>query len=249
MIFKKSLNSRLSSFINNVDENILKKFIIGFFQISGYPTSKIDDLDIAFIDREKVKIEVLNFLESLSSLEDEVLKNTATEEMASFLTYVAHMYMSTMMIEDSLVFYEESIKIREKYLQVNSLETANNYQSIGNVYEQSGAFTLALGYYKKTLKIRKELSYVENNLLIAESYTQLALVYYHLEQYNISLDYIDESIRIREKLLPFHHTLLQSSYYNYKLILKETQPKKDYFQLILKLISDAFGAFIGRLVR
>jgi tetratricopeptide (TPR) repeat protein len=236
-----SLNDKLNFFIDNADSSILKKFTIGFYQLSNKETSNINNYNI------DIK-ELLDFLENVTSIENEVSKTTPTEEIAFFLTYTAHMYASLMTIENSLPFYIASIKIREEYLNIESLETAENYQSMGAVYEQGGLFSKALTCYKKSLTIRKELSYVDNTLLIAESYNRLALAYFHLEYYTIALDYIEESIRIRERLLPSGHTLLENSYYNYKYIKKESEPKKEYFRILLDPIIEVTSAIISRLV-
>ncbi len=248
MIFVDGLDNKLMFFIDKVESKILKKFIIGFYQISDRESKYRADLDMDLIDAKKLKTKVLNFLNSITFIEEELKKSTPTEEMAVFLTHIAHMFASLMQIEKSLLFYRASIKIRENYLEVKHLATAENYQSIGAVYEQGGAFDEALGYYKKSLEIRKELSYVENNLLVAESYSRLALVYYHLEHYTMALGYIEQTVRIREKLLAPDHTLLQNSYYNHKLIEKASQPKRDYLKLLFGPIYEGVGALINRLV-
>jgi len=239
MIFMGNLHNKLDSFINNINITILKKFIIGFNQLKD-----TDNYDPLYIDIN----EVLDFLENCVSIENEVLKSKATEEIAFFLTYIAHIYASIMMLEESILFYRESINIRENYLDVKSLLTAENYQGIAGAYEQGGAFSEALKYYKKSLTLRKELSYVENTLLIAESYNRLAVVYYHLEYYSLALGYIEETIRIRERLLSSNHVLLKNSYYNYKLIEKASRPKKDYLSGILNPLRKITGTIISRLV-
>ncbi len=241
-MFMKSLNAKLNFFIDTVDRDILKKFIIGFYQLSNKEVNYSDNRDT--IDKK----ELVYFLENIISLEDEVVKSTPSEEIAFFLTHIAHMYASLMMIENSLYFYNESIKIRENYLELRSLATAENYQSIGAVYEQIGSFDKALSYYKKSLSIRKELSYVENNLLVAESYSRIALAYYYLEYYNLAFDYIERTVRIREKLLVPEHVLLENSYYNYRVIEKASQPKRDYLTIILNPIRQITGAILNRLV-
>jgi tetratricopeptide (TPR) repeat protein len=236
-----SLNDKLNFFIDNADSSILKKFTIGFYQLSNKETSNINNYNI------DIK-ELLDFLENVTSIENEVSKTTPTEEIAFFLTYTAHMYASLMTIENSLPFYMASIKIREEYLNIESLETAENYQSMGAVYEQGGLFNKALTCYKKSLTIRKELSYVDNTLLIAESYNRLALAYFHLEYYTIALGYIEETIRIRERLLPSGHTLLENSYYNYKYIKKASEPKKEYISILFDSLKEFKRAIINRLV-
>ena len=234
-----NLHNKLDSFINNINITILKKFIIGFNQLKD-----TDNYDPLYIDIK----EVLDFLENCVSIENEVSKSKATEEIAFFLTHMAHMYSSLMMIERALLFYRESINIRENYLDIKSLATAENYQSMGAVYEQNELFDKALICYKKSLAIRKELSYVENNLLIAESYSRLALAYYHLEYYSIAQGYMEDTIRIRERLLPSSHTLLENSYYNYKYIKKASEPKKDYLHIFLDYLGEFKKAIISRLV-
>ena len=248
MIFMENLNSKLIFFINQADTEVLIKFIIGFYQIENIEIDNKYYLDIDSIDTKTLKTNILAFLNRLVSIEKEVKQATPSEEMAFFLTHIAHIYASLMLIEKSLLFYRESIKVRENYLGVKSLATAENYQGIGAMYEQGSAFNEALRYYKKSLDIRKELSYVDNNLLVAESYSRLALVYYHLEHYNLALGYMEQTVKIREKLLSSAHTLLQNSYYHYELIEKACQPKQDYLRQIMRPINNAFGAFINHLV-
>jgi len=237
IFFTENLNNKLNIFVNTIDNKILKKFTIGFYQLLNKEINHNIDIE-----------ELLRFLEKTTSIRNEVLKSTPSEEIAFFLTYIAHMYASIMMIEKSLDFYKESINIRENLLEIKSLATAENYQGMGVVYEQSEAFDSALVYYQKALALRKELSYVQNNLLIAESYSRLALVYYHLEYYKLALGYIEETIRIRERLLPSEHVLLENSYYNYKQIYKETQPHKDYLRIIIEPVYQVIGAIISRIV-
>lgn len=248
MIFMENLNNKVYTFVKHMERNVLKQFIVGFYQLINKEIHYSSNFDVELIDRKRLTLKVVDYFENITSIEDEVKKSTATEEMALFLTYMAHMYASLMEIEKSLPLYLESVKIREKYLGVKHLLTAENYQGIGAIYEQGGAFNYALQYYGKALVLRKELAYVENDLLVAESYSRLALVYYHLEQYPMALDYMEKSIKIREKVLSSEHTLLQNSYYNYKIIKKESQPKKDYIKVILEPINKGIGAFINRLI-
>jgi tetratricopeptide (TPR) repeat protein len=248
MIFTKSLSDKLIFFIERVDPKVVKKFIIGFYQISNREIDSRYNLDIELIDTHKLKRRIVEFLSNMQSVEHEVADSIPTEEMAFFLTHIGHIYSGLMLIEEGIPFYRESIKIREEYLKVKSLETAENYLGIGSIYEQGTAFDEALICYKKALEIRKELSYVENNLLVADSYSRLALLHYHIGQYGVALGYIEETIRIREKLLPPAHTLLESSYYNHKIIEKASQPKNDYVKLLIKPLYTGIGALISRLV-
>jgi tetratricopeptide (TPR) repeat protein len=234
--------NKISSFIANADSNMVEKFTIGFYQLLNREQTSTYESKVLDIQ------EVLDFLKNVSTIENEVKQTTPTEEIAFFLTHVAHMYASLMMLERAVPFYRASINIRENYLEVKSLATAENYQSIGAVYEQGGLFDKALVCYKKSLTIRKELSYVDNNLLVAESYSRLALAYYHLEYYAIALDYIEDTIRIRERLLPSGHTLLENSYYNYRYIKKASEPRKDYLSLFADTVGDFKRAIISRLV-
>jgi len=236
--FKKKINT----FVENADSSMVEKFTIGFYQLLNREQTSTCESKVLDIQ------EVLDFLKNVSTIENAVKQTAPTEEIAFFLTHVAHMYASLMMLERAVPFYRASINIRENYLEVKSLATAENYQSIGAVYEQGGLFDKALVCYKKSLTIRKELSYVDNNLLVAESYSRLALAYYHLEYYAIALDYIEDSIRIREKLLPSGHTLLENSYHNYKYIKKAMEPKEDYIHLFFKTLIKLKATLISRLV-
>ncbi len=248
MILVESFSKQLSTFTESMNSNMLKQFMIGFYQLKNKEINYDYTLDVDLIDRKRLTLKVINYFENVISIEDEVQKSTATEEVALFLTYIAHIYASLMEIEKSLPLYLESVKIREEYLGVKHLSTAENYQSIGAVYEQGGEFNYALHYYRKALELRKKLAYVENDLLVAESYSRLALVYYHLEQYTMALDYMEQTIKIREKVLSSEHTLLQNSYYNYKLIEKEAQPKENYTKVIFESINKGIGALLNRLI-
>jgi tetratricopeptide (TPR) repeat protein len=244
MIFIKSLNSKIDSFICNVDRDILKKFTIGFYQLLNSEVVDGYDWDMDLLDKKGL----IYFLENVKSLEDAVFHAKPSEELAFFLTYMGHIYASSVMLEESLPLYQESIKVRERYLNVKSLLTAENYQSIGSVYEQLGEFDKALAYYKRSLSIRKELSYVANNLLIAESYHRIALAYYYLDYYDLALEHIDETIRIRERILPPMHTLLENAYYNYAIIERASQPRRDYLGMLFDPIRYILNVIMSRLV-
>jgi tetratricopeptide (TPR) repeat protein len=238
--YKKRFKKKFNDFVSYVASDKLHIFTIGFYQLLD---KEIVD-DNIFLDKK----ELLDILNSPTFIKDRVSKVQATEEIAFFLITIAHIYGSILMFEKALFFYQIVLHMREEYLGEKSLEIAENYQSIAGMYEQMEDFDKALGYYKKSLAIRKELSYVENNLLVAESYNRLALVYYHLEYYNIALGYIKDSIRIRERLLPSDHLLLENSYHNYKYIKKETEPKEDYIYLVFKTLIKLKAMLISRLV-
>ena len=242
------INNKLIFFINNSGDEVLKKFVTGFYHLSSKEVCTQYNFNIDLIDAKKLEIKVVDFLNKVTSIEEEVKESIPSEEMAFFLTHIAHMYASLIMIEQSLLFYKESIRIREKCFGEKHLSIAENYQSMADVHMQESFCTKALKYYKKSLEIRVELSYVENNLLVSDSYSRLALAYYHLEQYTMALGYIEDSIKIREKLLPSGDIRLENSYYNYKFILKACEPKKDYLKIFFHFIHRSFSYLIKHLV-
>lgn len=248
MDFCESLNNRLINLIDAVDSTTLKKMTSGFYQLSKLYDIKTIDLNALVEKRKKIKDEILNFLIQTPSLEQYTKISEPSEEIAFFLIYMGKVYNDLMMLEKSLEFYQVALHQREQSLGHKHLFTAELYQKVGKLYEQGGAYTKALRYYKQVLWIRKEFSYVENNLLVAESYNNLAVLYYYMQEYAMAKRYIDKTVNIREKLLSSDDELLVNSYYNQKFIYKECQAKRDTVSLWFQSLLQGIAILFRRLV-
>ena len=55
----------------------------------------------------------------------------------------------------ALEFYQKSLEIRQKYLDSNPSDLANNYNNIGLMHDKMGEYSKALEFYQKSLEIGK----------------------------------------------------------------------------------------------
>ena len=55
--------------------------------------------------------------------------------------------------EDAVQYYEQSIKINQKFLSPTHSDLATSYTNLGLVYKNMGEYSNALSYYEKALEI------------------------------------------------------------------------------------------------
>lgn len=237
MDFFESLRSELITMVESVEPTTFQKITSGFYQLSNL--EPVTDLDNSALVEESVLDAILDFLIDTPSIKRYTRSVKPSEESILFLIHMGIIYNQLMLLEKSLEYYQEALNQREQSLGLKHFFTAELYHKVGKLYEQGEAYSEALKYYKTALWIRKELSYVNNNLLVAESYSSIAVLYYHMQEYTIAKIYIDKTVDIREKLLPSEDNLLLNSYHNQKFIYKASQPKKDYLALWLKSLQES----------
>jgi len=95
----------------------------------------------------------------------------------------------------------------------NNIIVADAYNVLGFQYVYQSKFDSTLFYWKKTLKIRKELLN-ENHADIAGSYLSIGVVYHNKSEYDLALGYYLQSLQIRKKLFGEKHISVAANYNN-----------------------------------
>jgi tetratricopeptide (TPR) repeat protein len=114
---------------------------------------------------------------------------------------------------EAIIYYEKSLKIRQKTLPANHPHLATSYNNIGSVYDNMGEYSKALSYYEKALEIRQK-TLPTNHLDLATSYNNIGGVYKNMGDYSKALSYYEKDLEISQKTLPANHPDLATSYNN-----------------------------------
>jgi tetratricopeptide (TPR) repeat protein len=100
----------------------------------------------------------------------------------------------------SLEYFIECYKIREKIYNCDChLDIAESLDNIATSYNCLGEFQKALEYYRKSLKIKKNL-FDQKHPDIGTSYISIAIVYSNLENYKNSMKYFLKSFKLKNRL-------------------------------------------------
>jgi tetratricopeptide (TPR) repeat protein len=81
----------------------------------------------------------------------------------------------------ALEYHEKSLKIRQKILGEEHIDTAKSYLNIGSVYESMSEHLRAIEYYEKSLKIKKKL--LGEDVDTASNYNNIGSVYFGMSWY------------------------------------------------------------------
>ncbi|MCD4833824.1 MAG: CHAT domain-containing protein [Bacteroidales bacterium] len=99
------------------------------------------------------------------------------------------------------------------HINKNDVIVADAYHSLGMQYYYQSKNDSTLFYWKKALKIRKEL-FGEKHIDIAKNYNNVGIVYNNKNKYDLALQYYFKSLQIYKELLGEKHTLVAMSYNN-----------------------------------
>jgi len=148
------------------------------------------------LDKSLKKIgEGIKLVEELESTGEKEVELRDRERKADLLDSKGGVYNWKGELSQALVYYEESLEIREKL--ENKPEVAKSLNNIGVIYHQKGELGQALGYYKKSLVIKKELG---NRQEIAKSLNNIGVIYHNKGGLDKALDYYEKSLAIKEQL-------------------------------------------------
>ena len=106
--------------------------------------------------------------------------------------------------EDAVQYYEQSIKINQKFLSPTHSDLAASYSNLGLVYDNMGEYSKALSYYEKALEIWKK-TLPENHPHLATSYNNIGSLYNNIGEYSEVLSYHEKALEISKKTLPANH--------------------------------------------
>lgn len=105
---------------------------------------------------------------------------------------------------DTLEFYCNTLKEREKLLGEDHPDTATSYNNVASVYYSKGEYDKALDFYEKGLQIvRSKLGETHPNT--AAFYNNIGLVYYSKGEYNKAIESYSKALKIRMDVLSYRN--------------------------------------------
>ena len=150
------------------------------------------------------------------AIAEAVLEAAETEESELFANIYHNIGDGLEQLADfdkALVYYEKSLKIKEKVLGDEHPSTATTYNNIAGVYEDMGDYGRALEYYEKALKICEEVLGKEHPYT-AMTYNNIAGVYEDMGDYGRALEYYEKALEIGKKVFGEKHAFIAQSYCN-----------------------------------
>ena len=176
----------------------------------------------------------------------ELLRKTDIEKyeiQERFAACVAKLFRYIGEYQNAVVILEKNIKLYEKELGKDHLDTAASYNNLAGVYESQGRYEEAEGLYKKAMKIREELL-GQRDTNTAESYNNLAGVYASQVRYEEAEGLYKKAIRICEKLLGERHLDTAASYNNLAGVYESQgryEEAKDLYKRAMKISEELLG--------
>ena len=97
--------------------------------------------------------------------------------------------------DSAIMFYDNALRINEKFNKRDNFQKSNIYGSLGNAYSEKGNYKKALEYYKKDLEIKKKIA-GENHPMLSITYNNIANIYQANGDFKTALEYIDKALNI-----------------------------------------------------
>jgi tetratricopeptide (TPR) repeat protein len=139
--------------------------------------------------------------------------------------------------ENSILFFENSLEIRQKTLTSQHPDVADCYNDIGGAYDNMGEYSKALASHEKALEIRQK-TLPANHPHLATSYNNIGGVYSNMGEYSKALSSHEKSLEIKQKTLPANHPDLATSYAWYGSVydkMGEYSKALSYFERALNI--------------
>lgn len=109
--------------------------------------------------------------------------------------------------------YSDALTTSQRALALSKELTADTYNNIGRVYKNQGRCSLSMKYFRKALKIRKDVL-GEEHYSTATSYNNIGTLLNDQGDYPQALEYYFKALGIRESVLGENHADTASSYNN-----------------------------------
>ena len=122
--------------------------------------------------------------------------------------------------DDALYYYEQAVKIGEKYYQFGHVDIADDLNSIAIILVAQIRFNEAIHYYQRALKMR-EKCFPFDHVKIAENLNRIGNILYRQDKYNEALDYHQQALRMRRQYYPSGHIDIVHSLNNIGNILDQ----------------------------
>ena len=121
--------------------------------------------------------------------------------------------------EQSISFYEKSLRITEKHFHGEKANLAFIYNNISVAYSRMNDYTKSLSFSHKALETGLKF-YNPNHIQLASIYTNLGLTYLKVNDLSKAQLYLQKSFEIRKK----NHPDLAESYHEAYLIRQQILP-------------------------
>jgi len=146
-------------------------------------------------------------------------------------------------LQTSLKYYLQSLALKEKYLGVNSLNTATSYNNIGLIYKKMRQHKKALFYLTKALKVRERVLGIRDSQT-AESYNNIGTLYAAMGNTENAVKLTKNTIEIKENIIQKEKIDIAISYTNLA-VLKELQGESEtainWHKKALEINQEIFG--------
>ena len=145
----------------------------------------------------------------------EVLLNQTTDDIEKALSYhhIGWAKDDKGEYEESLIFYEKALQIRQQLLPSNHPDLAKSFNHIGIVSDNMGQYAKALSSYKKALQIQQQ-SLPSNHPAVAASYNNIGILYKNMSAYSKALLSYEKTLEILQQSLPSNHPNVAACYNN-----------------------------------
>ena len=143
--------------------------------------------------------------------------------------HLGRVYSGKENYEDSLKWYEKSLKIMMETMKSDDLNIAECLNSIGNIYRKKKDYEPAITVYEKALNIWKQVL-GEDHLKIAMCLINMGVIYDAKENYVGALECHEKALIIKQKCHGRNHSDVAVLYNNIGLV----HERLDQFQLALE---------------
>lgn len=133
-------------------------------------------------------------------------------EVAFGYTFLGYMLYSKGRFDSAFVYLDKALKIREKHLPRDDVETSYTLYHLGRLHENKSEPNLALPYHLRAYKIQKA-KLVSTHASLSNSIHQIGSVYQQLGNFDRALEYYKEALEMRKKSLGEDHANVAGSYF------------------------------------
>jgi tetratricopeptide (TPR) repeat protein len=139
--------------------------------------------------------------------------------------------------DEALYYYEQAVKVGEKYYQFGHVDIADYLNSIAIILADQVRFNEAIHYYQRALKMREKCCPFDH-VKITENLICIGNIFYRQGKYNEALDYHQQALRIRKQYYRSGHIDIAHSLNNVGNILDQQgkyDEGLDYLQQALEI--------------
>lgn len=164
--------------------------------------------------------ESFNNLNSKSAEIDAIKKKVGEDnpEVVGALNSIGISYYQKGQLQESIKFFEESIKIIKQISNDEPAPIADIYNNIGLAHHELGELEDAINYYEKAIEVTKKFE--ESSPQLASTLINLGAAYYDNNQLDEAIQSYEEALEIAEKTYGENHISCSEILHNLGLAYK-----------------------------